>query len=52
MTAKQELEKLGKKIVSEIEKGKNPAIDLPVRALSNMLLTRRHAQSEWAMQNQ
>ncbi|MFH1065418.1 MAG: DNA topoisomerase IV subunit A [Nanoarchaeota archaeon] len=41
MTAKQELEKLGKKIVSEIQKGKNPAIDMPVRALSNVVFDKK-----------
>ncbi|MDD4878048.1 MAG: DNA topoisomerase IV subunit A [Candidatus Nanoarchaeia archaeon] len=34
---KQELQKLGKKIADDINKGKNPSIDIPVRALSNIV---------------
>lgn len=39
--AKQELEKLGKRIVSDINKGKNPEIELPVRALSNIVFDKK-----------
>lgn len=41
MNAKQELEKMGKKIVAEIDKGKNPEIELPVRALSNIIYDKK-----------
>src|SRR3989338_615395 len=34
--AAEELQHLGEKLVRDIEKGKNPTVDLPVRALSNV----------------
>jgi len=40
-TAKQSLEKIGKKLVDDIEKGKNPEIELPVRALSNIIYDKK-----------
>jgi len=33
---KQNLETLGKKVVTEIEKGNNPSLDVPIRSLSNV----------------
>src|SRR3989338_7411842 len=35
-SAKQALQGLGKKLVADIEKGKNPSIDVTVRTLSNV----------------
>ena len=39
---KEALVKLGKKLVAEIEKGKNPTIELPVRSLSNVSFDRKN----------
>ncbi|MEK6904694.1 MAG: DNA topoisomerase IV subunit A [Nanoarchaeota archaeon] len=39
---KEELVKLGKKLYAEIEKGKNPTIELPVRSLSNVSFDRKN----------
>lgn len=39
--AKQELEKFGKKIADDIFKSKNPSIDIPVRALSNIVYNQK-----------
>jgi len=35
--AKRRLEQLGEKTLSEIEKGENPSIDIPIRSLSNVI---------------
>ncbi|HDD71675.1 MAG TPA: DNA topoisomerase VI, partial [Candidatus Aenigmarchaeota archaeon] len=35
--AKKKLEELGKKILKDIEKGENPSIEIPIRALSNVV---------------
>jgi DNA topoisomerase-6 subunit A len=35
--AKQNIKKLGKKIVNDIESGKNPSMNVPIRTLSNVL---------------
>ena len=34
---KKKLEELGKKILKDIEKGENPSIEIPIRALSNVV---------------
>ena len=34
--AKKNLKQFGSKIVKDIEKGKNPVLDIPIRALSNV----------------
>jgi DNA topoisomerase-6 subunit A len=34
--AKQNLEAVGKKVVTDIEKGNNPSLDVPIRSLSNV----------------
>jgi len=35
--AKRRLEQLGEKTLSEIDKGENPSIDIPIRSLSNVI---------------
>lgn len=41
---KIELEKLGEKILTEIEKKENPNIDIPIRALSNVIFDKKSSQ--------
>ena len=41
---KIELEKLGEKILTEIEKKENPNIDIPIRALSNVVFDKKSGQ--------
>ncbi len=41
---KTELEKLGEKILTEIEKKENPSIDIPIRALSNVIFDKKSGQ--------
>ena len=33
----EKLKELGEKVIKEIDKGKNPSITIPIRALSNVL---------------
>jgi DNA topoisomerase-6 subunit A len=46
MTAKvkSELEKLGQKVLNDIEKKENPNIDIPIRALSNVVFDKKSGQ--------
>lgn len=39
--SKDELKKLGINLVSQVEKGKNPAISIPIRALSNIVYDKK-----------
>ncbi len=39
-----ELEKLGKKVLSDIDKKENPNIDIPIRALSNVVFDKKLGQ--------
>jgi len=41
---KVELEKLGEKILTDIEKRENPNIDIPIRALSNVIFDKKTGQ--------
>ncbi len=41
---KTELEKLGEKVLTEIEKKENPNIDIPIRALSNVIFDKKSGQ--------
>jgi DNA topoisomerase-6 subunit A len=41
---KKELEKLGQKILTEIEKKENPNIEIPIRALSNVIFDKKTNQ--------
>lgn len=43
---KKELTKLGDKILSDIEKKENPNIDIPIRALSNVIFDAKSGQLE------
>jgi DNA topoisomerase-6 subunit A len=41
---KSELERLGEKLINDIEKKDNPNIDIPIRALSNVIFDRKTGQ--------
>lgn len=41
---KIELERLGNKIISDIDKKENPSIDIPIRALSNVIFDKKLGQ--------
>jgi DNA topoisomerase VI subunit A len=41
---KTELEKLGEKVLAEIEKKENPNIEIPIRALSNVIFDKKSGQ--------
>jgi DNA topoisomerase VI subunit A len=41
---KNELERLGEKILTEIEKKENPNIEIPIRALSNVIFDKKSGQ--------
>ncbi len=41
---KKELEKLGNKVLSDIEKSENPNIDIPLRTLSNVIFDKKSGQ--------
>ena len=43
---KESLEKLGGKVVSDIEKKENPSIDIPIRALSNVVFDTKNRRVE------
>ncbi|MFH0949228.1 MAG: DNA topoisomerase IV subunit A [Candidatus Aenigmatarchaeota archaeon] len=43
-TVDKELEKLGKKIVDEINRKENPNIEIPIRALSNVIFDKKSGQ--------
>ena len=38
---KTELQKLGEKILTDIDKKENPNIDIPIRALSNVIFDKK-----------
>ncbi|MBI4018243.1 MAG: DNA topoisomerase IV subunit A [Candidatus Aenigmarchaeota archaeon] len=41
---RKEMEKLGRKVLQDIEKGENPNIEIPIRALSNVIYDKRTGQ--------
>ena len=41
---KKELEKLGQKVLQDIEKKENPSIEIPIRALSNVIFDKKLGQ--------
>lgn len=50
--ALEKLQKLGRAIVREVEQGKNPHIDIPIRALSNVSFDRKKSILELGDQKQ
>ena len=44
MKTSEELSKLGKKILDDINKKENPSIEIPIRALSNVIFDKKSGQ--------
>ena len=40
----KELKELGKKVLGDIEKKENPSIEIPIRALSNVVFNKKTGQ--------